>query len=196
MKTLVSFLFLILLSSVAFADTYNLKESSTSETGALELGSNVAGTSKGVGQTFTPASDYSIGRVILKLQRIGSPSGNVKLSLYATSGGLPTGGAVVATNNVDVSTISSSLAEHTFDFTSTTTVSNGVMYAIALETQDGYSGDGDNHINVRAAEPSVYAGGTALAKNGSSVWSTYDWDLYFKNYEQVTASTRRIISIN
>ena len=53
------------------------------------------------GQTFTPSANWTITSVGLYLYKFGNP-GTLTLNIYATSGGLPTGGILAfGTTNAD-----------------------------------------------------------------------------------------------
>jgi len=133
-------------------------------------------------QTFTTANNtVNIVGGKVKLGRVNSPTGNVVISLYATSGGKPTG-SILTSTSFAVSTIAASgvgnYSEMNFTFTSPYFVKASTQYAIVISAP---SADGSNKVTWLLNASSIYAGGTIVASsNGGSTWgepTTNDFSL-------------------
>lgn len=97
----------------------------------------------------------------LKICRQGSP-GTVTVSIRATSGGLPTGPDLCAgTTNGNTLTTNTNGEWRRIQFTTTPTLSNGVVYAIVVRVG---SASPINSIRWRLASASLsdYSNGTGL----------------------------------
>jgi hypothetical protein len=109
-----------------------------------------------VGQTFVgDGGDLCIARFYLKIGA-GSPSGTITATLYATSGGAPTGSALATSLGIDASLLTSSYALYDFHFSSPYTVANGTTYWIGVE----FSGDASNYAHVGTDDTSPAHSGT------------------------------------
>lgn len=161
------------------------KESQTTKSNlAAEIISNSAPSERGAGHVFSAASSYALASVTFNLLRQGSPTGNLRAALYAISGGLPTGAPLATSANLDVSTISTSQTDYVFSFTSPYSVVSGTDYAVVLETNGAYTGDGSNHINI-------YGNGSGTAgirKSNADAWTTGMNTAYFINTESASAT--------
>lgn len=144
------------IDTVTPVGTTNLSSYSESNQDSLQnLGD---GTTTGVGQSFTtPAATAAtnnrgcFARAVFYLKKVGSPTGNVVAKLYAHSGSLgttsvPTGAALATSNNVDVSTLTGTLALTNFVFASPWyQFTANTNYVIALEYSGG---DASNYVQV------------------------------------------------
>lgn len=151
---------------------------------AAEIMSNVAAQERGVGHAFTAASSYTLASVKFNLLRLGSPTGNLRAALYATAAGLPTGAALAISADLDVSTISTSATDYTFSFTVPYAVVSGTVYAVVLERNGAYSGNGANHINIFGSG----SGSGDLQKSNADVWATGINSIYFVNTESAASN--------
>lgn len=134
-------------------------------------------------QTFTPSTTHQISSVRLYLNKVGSPSGNITVSIRATSSGKPTGsdltfGTVLASS---VGT-SSGWIEITFD-TSYLLVA-GTKYAIVVRVLNG---TGSHYINWRIdLDVTGYPSSDSLYSSDSgATWSFHsegDNDLLFEEW--------------
>jgi hypothetical protein len=128
------------------------------------------------GNTFTPSSNYPLGKVVFKLWRSGTPL-TATLHVRATSDGKPWG-ADLASKSVDVSGITTNSAGELVEFILDTPIelSSGTMYSIVLE------GDSNGVTYVRYGNQSGYAAGTLVySTNSGSTWSinaNYDTVFY------------------
>lgn len=137
------------------------------------------------GQTFTTGSGVTkIRSVSLAMQRTNSPAGNVVVSLYATSGGLPTGAALYTATLTATSVGTTGNLTNTFTLNATVTPST--VYAIVVSVP---SGDVTNHIDLDHSTSSTYADGTYLSStNSGSTWSAdANKDLVFQVEQMFTA---------
>jgi len=141
--------------------------------GAVLIGSYVNHTMM---QTFTPALQHELTSVQLYVRRFGTIT-DVIVSIYTTTGGLPTGNALVS-KTIDGSGWSDSdnvWAVWTFDTQITLAV--GTQYAIVIEP-GSY-----NNSNC----PLWYYDATGAYTGGSSgiadpTWRTLAYDMYFREY--------------
>jgi len=120
-------------------------------------------------QTFTPQVNHSIGKLYLKVFRTGSP-GTVTIGIYATSGGLPTGSALVTNtiNGNDLPETSPGVWQLiTF---AATALTGGIKYAVVISAP---SGDSSNYLCLRAdaSTPSYADGARCHSADGGSSWS-------------------------
>lgn len=125
-------------------------------------------------QSFQPPADYPLTRADFYLSKTGSPTGNAVAKLYASTGTFgtdaePTGAALDTSNNLDVSTISSSPTYdlHTFTFTGEYPMTSGTTYVITVEYSGG---DASNNVVVgRDASSPTHAGNNSRFISGT--WS-------------------------
>lgn len=167
----------------------NNPDQQTSSTTTREVGSNQAASLKGAGQTFTASASYTITGFILKLSKTGSPTGDIKANLYAISGGVPTGSPIASSATFDVSTLTGSQTDTTFTFTSPVAITSGTSYALTIETEANYVGDGSNRIDMGIDTSNPYSGGSEILKDSGSSWTSVSGeDSYFKTTKSTTVS--------
>lgn len=131
----------------------------------------------GVGQSFT-GDGTDLSWCQFYLQRNGALSGNCRAQLYAHTGTFgasskPTGSPLATSNDVDASTLNSSMSLVTFTFPTPYTVVNGTYYVIAFETSVVDS----NHtilIGIDSTSP-THAGNTSDISYGGS-WASHSSD--------------------
>jgi hypothetical protein len=83
-------------------------------------------------------SNLALVRVVARLQRVGSPTGTLNVRLYSDSNDTP--GSLLATiGSIDVSTISTTATNYTFDAATPYTVTQGAKYWISVEYGGGNS---------------------------------------------------------
>jgi hypothetical protein len=116
-------------------------------------------------------SNLALVRVTVKLQRVGSPTGTLYVRLYSDSANTP--GSLLATiGSIDVSTISTTATDYTFDAATPPSVTPGTKYWISVEY-----GGGNNTNNVNAFKD----GGTdrdtsVLGASYTTAWTTEIYD--------------------
>lgn len=136
-------------------------------------------------QTFpVPAGYTRVAYFNLEILRLGTVSGSVTASLYATSGDLPTGSAL-ASASITASTITTSAAGawYTFDF-GDVAVSPGGQYAIVI-SHGGTSAS--NTIAWRCSGSDAYGSGRGCYKYSGGSWVAYssyarDFSFYVYGY--------------
>jgi hypothetical protein len=126
----------------------------------LDTGNN------GFAQSFTVGgSNIELSGAMLFLQKQGSPTGNLTVSIYANSGGLPTG-AALAQITVAASSLPATGAEVDFSFDNAAQIelTASTTYHLAIEYS---AGDATNYIQVGTDSSSHSHGGVASVLNGS-----------------------------
>ena len=139
-------------------------------------------------QTFLCGTAGQVSFVDVKLDKIASPTGNMWVSIYATSGGAPTGAALASSDKIDVSLISTSAQQVRFVFRNPTSLSASTTYALVYEGD--FTIDGTNYIGIRAQATGGYSSGSSYDYNGST-WTSGSKDFWFRVYvtENDTAVT-------
>jgi len=121
-----------------------------------------------IAQTFQFSNDVAVNQFTFRTQRVGNPTGNFNYAIYATSGDVPTGSALVS-GSVVASTISTSAVNHTFDFSNIINLTAGTRYAIVLSLPNG---DSSNKLTYWYNPTNPYANGRYCTTNNSgSSWS-------------------------
>ena len=119
-------------------------------------------------QTFTPQVNHSIGKVYIRVFRTGSP-GTVTVGIYATSGGLPTGSALVTNtiNGNDLPEVSPGVWK--LIIFAPTALAAATKYAIVVSAS---SGDLSNYLCWRAdaSSPAYTGGARCYSADGGSNW--------------------------
>jgi len=150
-------------------------------------------TANWMAQTFTPVSDHIIGKVMLKLFRVGDP-GTITVSIKPTSGGKPVGadlcsGTILGTDitdNANGEWYEISLGNG-FD------LDVGAQYAIVVRAPDG---DASNKVSWRAdiTDP-TFTGGTFVSSSDSGVdWSVVSGvDCMFEEWGVGPASPSTVV---
>lgn len=127
-------------------------------------------------QTFVVASGYTRASYVqIPLRRLGSVSGNTTVSIYATSGGVPTGGALTTATYAASSISTSGSSYYKFDF-SDVAVTPGGTYAIVF---DGKGTSGSNTVVWWRNTTSSYGSGTGFYKYSGGGWTNYGFDFAF-----------------
>jgi hypothetical protein len=134
-----------------------------------------------VAQGFTPSVSAGVGRIILRLRRVGTVTDNVFVQICSDTAGAP--GAVIGTSaDVVGSTINTTDTQVTFDFSPTTSaITASTLYWIVV-ARDGALDD-TNYYRIRGVVPtSSYAGGENSVETGGNWFSGNDTDEYFEEY--------------
>jgi hypothetical protein len=134
-------------------------------------------------QTFTTVGSFDISKVSLKLFRSGSP-GDITVGIWDTSGGKPSGGAVVSVTQSGNGITTDSGGEWVdFVFASPYTLSATHLYAIVWS-----AGAGSDISNYGAARrdgtPPTYADGqSGFSSNSGGSWTmSSTTDYVFETY--------------
>jgi hypothetical protein len=141
-----------------------------------------SGATEGTAQSFAGvAADLT--NVVLKLRKVGNPTGNATVKLYTHSGtygtsSVPTTPLLATAKTIDVSTLQTSLTDEKIDFDDSEfyTLSSGTNYVIAIEYAGGDSG---NYIEV-GYDAGGSHGGNKADYNGVTWSAVAADDLYFK----------------
>lgn len=137
----------------------------------------------GVGQSFT-GDGGKLANVVFYLSKTNTPSGNAVAKVYAHSGtfgtsSIPTGTALATSQTVDVTTLTGSLTETTFYFSTQNqnpVLAAATKYVVTIEYSSGTS---TNTVNVAANSSTVHGGN--LSTFASSTWTADSAkDAYFR----------------
>lgn len=118
------------------------------------------------------------------LRKVGTPTGNAYLQLYAHSGtfgtsSVPTGAVLIQSTAFDVSTLTGSLAdvEIFFEAAAFALLAGATNYCLVLDCS-GITGDGSNHVAVGydGSAPSA-AGNAATQATAGGGWTSQSYDL-------------------
>lgn len=161
-----------------------LSRRGTTEASCADTGSNFAlgnGTITGQAQSFANGTNAQyLTRAFFQLKLVGAPTGNVVAKLYAHSGSLgttsvPTGAALATSNNVALTTLTSSYATVEFYFPTPYEMAASTNYVIAVE----YSGGGvSDYIDVRGLAGTGTHAGNRSSNTGAWAATAAD-DLNF-----------------
>ena len=126
------------------------------------------GTIAGVGQSIT-GDGTELTSLVVWLKKLGTPTGNLTVNLYAHSGtfgtsSVPTGAALATSETFDVSTLTTAYQQIELAFTDEFTLVNTTEYVIALEYSGG---DGSNNVKVGTDVSSPTHGGNLSEDTGS-----------------------------
>ena len=130
-------------------------------------------------QTFTPDTTHIVTSIKIKAYKVGSP-GTITATILATSGGVPTGGALgTGTTDGNAFTTSSSGAWYEITITGSPLLDASTKYALQIRAADGSAGNTIKWL-IDVTSP-TYAGGNAVWYAGS--WTPHaDKDLLFIEY--------------
>lgn len=149
---------------------------------------------KELSQAITIGTSYNLASAKFYLKKFGSPTGNIVAKLYAVTGtvgtnAVPTGSALVTSDPIDISTLSTSYALSTFTFSGYDLTSGD--YAITIEYNGG---DATNYLLVGTKSfgtGSEHAGNMGARNTSTSNWSNVSGaDLIF--YVTASASTDKV----
>lgn len=148
----------------------SISAATSSGTNVVSLG-NVSANQK-VGQTFTTVGAIDVTAIAFSFGKNGSPTDDVTVDIFATSGGNPTGTSLGTSNAIGSASIGNVV---TFTFPTPIALSATTLYAAVLSRSGAV--DGTNFFSVTGTAASTYSGGTPLTYNGSS-WSQPSGDLW------------------
>lgn len=137
-------------------------------------------------ETFTPAVDYLITSVKVKLYKTGSPTGNVSVSITTTSSGEPVEGTILTSSTIACSGITTNSAGDWYEATFATPyrLTASTKYSIMLDLP---SGDHSNRLfwlqKYKAGSPYEYSGGNlCTSSNSGGTWTQEYGVLMFEAY--------------
>jgi len=139
------------------------------------------------GQAFTAGSTFHAIQVKFYAKKIGSPTGNAFVRLYATTGTVgtdakPTGAALASSAAFDVSTLTTSYALYTFTLTVPYNLSNGADYAVVFENPASGTIDGSNIVVLGFDNTSPSHGGNQVFFHTSAWQANNSADAIFYIY--------------
>lgn len=136
-------------------------------------GLDASGTSNDLtfrGQSFTPTVSGNMNSATLSMRRTGSQSGNAILRLFADSGGTP-GALISSSDPFDVSTLTGSFQDITFNFATPQALVSATLYHIVLDVSGVTFTSGTIFFEGTGTNP--YAGGTFVSStNGGSSYTS------------------------
>jgi hypothetical protein len=163
-----------------------LSRRSTTEDSNADTGTDYAvgnGTIVGQAQAFANGvvAQY-LTRTHFRLKKVGSPTGNLTVKLYAITGtfgsaATPTGAALATSVNLDVATLTTSYLEKEIAFTTQYLMTASTNYVIAVEYSGG---DGSNYVVVEGDSTGTHAGNKS-EKTGAWAAQAAE-DLWFQCY--------------
>lgn len=168
----------------------------TNQDSELAIGN---GTTDAAGQSFA-ASAGQLVKAMFHLRKVGTPTGNATVNLYAHSGtfgtsSVPTGASLVATGNFDVSTLTGTLADVEFVFQAAEfyDLLAATNYVIVLDC-GGITGDGSNYVAVGYDNSAPTSAGNASTQaTAGGGWTAQSYDLIHQVWRdgevQVNASS-------
>jgi hypothetical protein len=169
-------------ASVVGAET--LYTTNTAASGGLTWGDTASGWASR-GQTFTTTTATSVSSVRLSIWKTASPTDNLTVSIYAVSGGLPTGSALGTSNIVVGSTLGTTAltglnSPTTFTFATPVALAASTQYALMPARSTGLNAT--NYYNITGQGSSPYAGGNMVNYNGTTYTASSTNDLGFAVY--------------
>ena len=103
------------------------------------------------------------------LRKVGSPTGNVDVNIYAVSGSDPTGGSLKLVTSIDASTLSSS-SDTTFQLDLSLLLDASTTYTIEFMDDDSGTMNSTNRVLMQQVGSGTYAARTTT--NGGTSWSS------------------------
>ena len=140
----------------------------------------------GVAQTFSVSGNYSLAYFQLYLEKTGTPSGAITVSIYSVTGGSgsQTPNTLIANSTIslDASSLTTSYTLYTFNFSGVNLVS-GTTYMIVMTFSGG---GGSNYVKVGVGNSSV-SGNSAFYVSSWNTTSTYNLCYYVYGNTIVTS---------
>lgn len=139
------------------------------------------GTAQARGQSFLTSSAFSAKFITLKMRRNNAPTDNYYVELVSGS----IDGTVIGTSEViAASSVSTSLEEITFIFSTPVSLSAATTYYIRVFRSGAR--DTSNYLFVNTDNPGAYSDGTHYS-NSSGTWSSVGEDMWFRIGEGINA---------
>jgi len=159
------------------AKDYFLDEQNTTATTTSALRDGAGQTKRA--QTFDVDVTGPCEKVEFKFTKNGSPTGQFWVSIYATSGGLPTGAALKTSDKMNVAVVATTEQVITMVFRDPATLTAGTTYAAVLE--GNFTISGSNYLSFARSTTDPYAAGQLCAFDGTT-WAGSSVDAWFKVY--------------
>jgi len=139
---------------------------------------------------FKITNARSVTKVIVSLNKVGSPTGTMTMTIETDSAGSPSGTPVTngTANTVAESGLSTSFGEITFTFATPPSLSAATQYHIVITSNR--ANDTSNHVKWNhGSNTTNYANGDGKRKDSGGTWTTQR-DVYFKIiYNQIQNMT-------
>jgi hypothetical protein len=132
-----------------------------------------------IGQTFA-GNGSSVYVIRFKLSKYGSPSGNLKVAIYAHTGtwgstGKPTGSGLATSNTIPITSLGANPDWVDFTFSSTYSTVNGTKYCAVLYVDTGATVDASNYVKAWYINSNGHAGNGFYYYNSAwTNWTSYD----------------------
>lgn len=159
--------------------SYNLDQNYTTSNNAFGLRYNTD-TQAFAGQ-FIPSKYAPLSQVIIKMDKVGTPSGNVYVEIQTDNNGDPSDVVLATSNNISTADIGGAVDE-TFTFSSQPYLTSGVVYHIVVKGT--YTISNSNFCTVFFQ----YDAGSDKSPNGREYWNGSVWStdntsrIYYKEY--------------
>jgi len=149
-----------------------------------------------IGQSFTNTNFIQLSKAKFYIRKIGSPTGNCKAHIYAHTGtfgstGKPTGSPLATSDDVDVSTLPTSLTltDFTFSGANKINLSASTKYCVAIQAAGADSSNGIE-IGYDSTSPTHAGNGSFSNDSTGSAWNadnTYDVCFYVEGTSYVVS---------
>jgi len=127
-------------------------------------------------QTFTLLAGTIVTGVTISVRKVGTPTDNITVGIYATSGGVPTTLIASTSTTLYGGTITTSPVDYTFNFDNVT-LTGGTMYAIVVGRSGANSST--NYYSITYSSGG-YSGGTLCTYDSSTTsWTSSTYDMKF-----------------
>jgi hypothetical protein len=164
-------------SAVYIIDSYSASNTDSSDS-LQTVHPSSGGNYSAAGQCFLGKASYTVSNVLFNLKKVGVPTGNLVVALYAVTGtpdtdATPTGAALATSDSVSIATLNTTYDLVNFNF-STSPVLSAQYYFCCVQIQSATLVDGSNYVDV-AFDGSAPSHGGNLADFKNSAWSAYNW---------------------
>lgn len=145
-----------------------------------------------VGQSFAcSVSGHSLDNAVLRLAKVGLPTGTATVSLFSHSGtfgtsSVGTGTALVTSDTLDVSTLTTSMASRIFTFSTPYELTSGTNYVLAIEYSGG---NASNYVNIGCDNTTPTHSGNYSYYTGTTWTANSSYDVIFYAYGSPTGAT-------
>jgi hypothetical protein len=150
------------------------------------------------GESFIPSVTAPLTRISLNLSKLGSPAGNLWITLEADSGGFPSGIPLDISENINISSLPTSptYAYINFDFLGGYQLQSGTSYWFVLHGDQPYGND-INQVKDGVSDIGSYTTGLfKIYDSGVDSWSgDQGYDLQFKEYHDTLSDIKKISNI-
>jgi len=146
-----------------------------------------------IGVQFVPSVTASVSQIILRMQREGSPTGNIWAEIYSDNGDEPNAQIGADSEVVNAGTMATSWGAITFTFAAPIALVEGTKYWIVL---NGNSADSDATNNTNWSSDSttpVYSHKGFASWNGAA-WTVAEGTTHTPSFEEWYDDTTIIIS--